>query len=184
MKDRNFPPNTEFDQAMYDDESKCLFLTSRISTNIFKLTIDDDVADFELIGNFDSEAKNTCLIEAEIFNFASDEFSYEISLEKFMIKEKKCEVIYILNFVRLNQCPSILCLLMLSNVLTMTSGLPFTTINKNFLRALKLTYSNCTQIFFVSFCFLLYLLGSLEKGCTWLGCFCLQLHWLFSPCSL
>ena len=129
MKDINFPPNTEFDQAMYDDESKCLFLTSRISTNIFKLTIDDDMADFELIGNFDSEAKNTCLIEAEIFNFASDEFSYEISLEKFMIKEKKCEVIYILNFVKLNQCPSILCLLMLSNVLTMTSGLPFTTIS-------------------------------------------------------
>jgi len=94
MKDINFPPNTEFDQAMYDDENKCLFLTSRISTNIFKLTIDDDVADFELIGNFDSEAKNTCLIEAEIFNFASDEFSYELSLEKFMIKEKKCEVLW------------------------------------------------------------------------------------------
>ena len=93
----NFPKNIEFDKGMYDTTSSTFFLTSRISRELYQLKFKDgDNCDISLVGKFSSEAQNTCFIAQErvIYNFNSDEFGDERTVETYNVVENCFRVVW------------------------------------------------------------------------------------------
>ena len=97
LKVTNFPKNIEFDKGMYDTTSSTFFLTSRISRELYQLKFKDgDNCDISLVGKFSSEAQNTCFIAQErvIYNFNSDEFGDERTVETYNVVENCFRVVW------------------------------------------------------------------------------------------
>ena len=88
-----FPDNIEFNRAMTDHscDIATVYLTAHYKSDIYKLQfLEDNSCQIVKVGNFTSEARNTCLVGKNIFNFVSEEFSYESLLECFNLNTNAC----------------------------------------------------------------------------------------------
>ena len=91
----NYPTDLEFDRAMWDEESDCVFLTSSFSRALYKCSLQEDKScNLESVGKFTTEAKNTCLVDGIIYNFNSEEFDDDRVLESYDIKSEQFSVIW------------------------------------------------------------------------------------------
>ena len=77
-----------------------LYLTSRLSCSLYQLTQDEakpgDTCQIRHVGKFSAEAQNTCLVaqDRRIYNFSSDEFGDNRSVEVFHIDSETFETVW------------------------------------------------------------------------------------------
>ena len=95
-----FPSDIEFDRGLHDPASHSLYLTSRLSCSLYQLTQDEtkpgDTCQIRHVGKFSAEAQNTCLVaqDRRIYNFSSDEFGDNRSVEVFHIDSETFETLW------------------------------------------------------------------------------------------
>ena len=94
----NYPDSVEFDRAIHDTDvdTDDVYLTSRISNKLYRLKRESDCkyTFCDLVGTFSCEAQNTCLVNGVIYNFYSDEFSYESVVESYDIRTGQFNVLW------------------------------------------------------------------------------------------
>jgi len=94
----NFPDGVEFDRAIHDVDvdTDDVYLTSRISNKLYKLRRESGCkfTFCDIVGTFSFEAQNTCLVNGVIYNFYSDEFSYESVVESYDIRTRMFSILW------------------------------------------------------------------------------------------
>ena len=102
LMDIEIPKNMEFNKAIVYKDS--IFLTGNHSYELFQFKPEDKIQPrregkvnqsapkLELVGKFSNETQNVCLVGHEIFNFSTDPFEYNSTIEKYNLKTKEFNV--------------------------------------------------------------------------------------------
>lgn len=102
LMDIEIPKNMEFNKAIVYKDS--IFLTGNHSYELFQFKPHDKIhprceekedqssPQLELVGKFSNETQNVCLVGHEIFNFSTDPFEYNSTIEKYNLKTKEFNV--------------------------------------------------------------------------------------------
>jgi len=85
------PSDVEFDSAMATDTH--IYLTSAHSRELHRFD-PEAPSKLEMVGKFTKEANNTCIVNHVIYNFNSEEFDDERTVESFDTKTKEFEVLW------------------------------------------------------------------------------------------
>jgi len=87
---RNFPKNIGFNCAVpYHD---CIYLTSTTGYSLYKF--DPEAATISLVGKFQEETQNICIVGDVIYNFYSEQFDYRSTVETYDIKADEFKQIW------------------------------------------------------------------------------------------
>ena len=91
-----FPAGMEFNFAMpYKNH---VYLTTRHSHKLYSFSLSPDGStdekDLTLIGEFQYEAQNVCMVESVIYNFSSDQFAYYSTIESYDIESQSFDILF------------------------------------------------------------------------------------------
>ena len=104
LMDVEIPKNIEFNRAIVYEDS--IFLTGNHSYELYRFNPDWEISDhvgsgvikreheLELLGKFSNEAQNVCIVGDKIFNFSTDQFEYNSTIETYDLKAGKFNVIW------------------------------------------------------------------------------------------
>ena len=94
----------EFNRAMVYENF--IYLTGNHSYELYRFNPDWKLSDhdgsgvikreheLELLGKFSNEAQNVCIVGDKIFNFSTDQFEYNSTIETYDLKEGKFNVVW------------------------------------------------------------------------------------------
>ena len=104
LMDVEIPKNIEFNRAIVYEDS--IFLTGNHSYDLyrfmstpksqphFKDKVYQQELKLEFVGKFKNGAQNVCLVGDDIFNFSTDPFEYNSSIETCNLKTKEFKVVW------------------------------------------------------------------------------------------
>ena len=98
MPNSLFPAGIEFNFAMPYKNN--VYLTTRHSHKLYRFSLsadgitDDEKDPLTLVGEFQYEAQNVCIVESVIYNFSSDQFAYYSTIESYDIESQSFDILF------------------------------------------------------------------------------------------
>jgi hypothetical protein len=104
IDDVELPKHIEFNRAMV--HGNFIYLTGNHSYELFRFNPDWKISDHDgsnvcqpehelkFLGKFSNEVQNVCVVEDNIFNFSTDQFEYNSTIEKYDLKTGKFNVVW------------------------------------------------------------------------------------------
>ena len=97
------PKHIEFNRAIV--HGSYIYLTGNHAYELYRFNpdekkssldrnIDEDEQELELLGKFSNEAQNVCVVGNTIYNFSTDQFEYNSTIETFDLNTKKFQVVW------------------------------------------------------------------------------------------
>ena len=76
-----------------------VYLTTRHNTKLYSFALStneesDSAVELNLIGEFQQETQNVCIIESVIYNFSSDQFAYYSTIESYDIDDESFDILF------------------------------------------------------------------------------------------
>ena len=89
------PKNLEFNAVMPYKES--VYMTAKFNYKLFRFPLKgsgESAEEAVVVGHFQQETQNVCMVNSVIYNFSSDQFDYFSTVEAYDIETEKVDLVY------------------------------------------------------------------------------------------